>query len=323
MNGLSNRLVSIIIVAAGNKDYLKSLLDSILQQSYSEWEIIVIDNSLNPNFNQEINQDYPTIKLYTSPINLFYCQALNKGIEMAKGDFILCLNDDVILGQDFLREALRGFAVGVKVGMVSGKILRSDKTTIDSTGLFLTRWRTAKERGYGQKDTGQFERAGYIFGVNGAVAFYRRQMLEDVKLEMDYFDADYRMFYEDLDIAWRAQNLGWQAYYVPQAAAYHVRGGTARGKLGMDKPYARRYISDSLHLDLLKNRYLTIIKNEHGLRFFLYLPFMFLYDAFVWGYILSFHPRLIRDFFSHLEYFKSAWRKRRLIAAFSRRRMKI
>jgi len=42
---------------------------------------------------------------------------------------------------------------------------------IDSTGLFLTPWRTAKERGYGDKDRGQFGKEGYIFGVNGAVAF--------------------------------------------------------------------------------------------------------------------------------------------------------
>ncbi|MDP3732794.1 MAG: glycosyltransferase family 2 protein [Candidatus Omnitrophota bacterium] len=308
----SNKIVSVVIVTCGKKDYLKSCLNSLKSQTYSVFEIIVIDNSLNSNFSREINERYPDIKLYSSLKNLFYCEALNKGIKMSKGDFILCLNDDVILDKRFMEEALKGFSIDERIGMVSGKILRSDGKTIDSTGLFLSIWRTAKERGYGLRDIGRYEREEYIFGVNGAVAFYRREMLEDIKVGSDYFDRDYHFFYEDLDIAWRAQNFGWKAYYIPEAIAYHARGATVRKSLGIGKPYARKYLSSDLHSGLIKNRYLTLIKNESYLDFLLHLPFILSYDILVWIYILFFRPNLIPSFFLDLKYLKSAFKKRRL-----------
>ncbi len=155
MEGLSNKIVSVVVVTTGVKDYLWSLLDSIKKQTYTYLEVTVIDNSLNTNFSQEINKRYPEIKLYSSPKNLFYCEALNKGIELSMGDFILCLNDDVTLDRKFIEEALKGFEINERIGMVSGKILRSDRKTIDSRGLFLSLWRAAKERGYGLEDRGQ------------------------------------------------------------------------------------------------------------------------------------------------------------------------
>ncbi len=307
---MSNKLVSIVIVTCGIKNYLWPLLDSIKKQTYSDIEIIVIDNSLNSNLSREINECYPGIKLYSSPMNLFYCEALNIGIKMSRGDFILCLNDDVILDKRFIEKALEGFMVDKRVGMVSGKILRFDKITIDSTGLFLSLWRTARERGYSSKDIGQFEEEEYIFGVNGAVAFYRRQMLEGIKIDTDYFDRDYHFFYEDLDIAWRAQRFGWKGYYIPEAVAYHVRGGTARSVSGINKPYARRYLNTNLEIDLLKNRYLTIIKNESYLDFFLHLPAIAAYDFIVWAYILLFRLDIFKIFLLNLIYLKKALKKR-------------
>ena len=142
-----------------------------------------MDNALNQDFSQRLINTYPFIKLYASAKNLFYCQALNNGIEASKGDFVLCLNDDVILDKRFIEEALKGFIIDERIGMVSGKVLRSDGKTIDSTGLFLSIWRTAKERGYGLRDIGRYERKKYIFGVNGAVAFYRREMLEQIGIK--------------------------------------------------------------------------------------------------------------------------------------------
>lgn len=309
---MSSRLVSIIIVTTG-KHYINACLDSIKTQVYSEFEVLVIDNSLNLDFGRNLNIRYPFIKFYSSSKNLFYCQALNKGTEASKGDFILCLNDDVILDRKFIEEALRGFDINKRIGMVSGKILRCDGKIIDSTGLFLTTWRTAKERGYGYKDNGQFEKEGYVFGVNGAVAFYRKDMLDEIKINGEYFDSYFRIFYEDLDISWRAQNFGWKGYYIPTAVAYHIRGGTVRQGRGINRKYARRYLSNELHWDLLKNRYLTVIKNEKFLDFLGHLPFIVLYDLFLWIYVIIFKLRLFREFSIHVFTIKSAFQKRRLL----------
>lgn len=282
MDELSNKLVSAVIVTFGIKDYLGRCIDSLKAQSHREIEVVVIDNSQGQ--------------------NLFYCAGLNKGIRLSRGDFVLCLNDDVTLDSEFVREALRGFEVSHKIGMVSGKILRFDAKFIDSAGLFLTPWRAPRERGYGKKDKGQFDRAGYIFGVNGAAAFYRRKMLEEIRRGEDYFDSDYRFFYEDLDIAWRAQNAGWRAYYTPLAVAYHLRGGSLRPQGAGGRPCGRRYLSDDFHIDLIKNRYLTIIKNESRGNLLLCLPFIALYDFIIWSYIALFRLRLIKLFLKRIPF---------------------
>jgi len=291
-------MVSVVIVTIKAKDYIKSCLDSLLEQTHLPFEIMVMDNSSQPDFTRELNRLYPSVKIYSSTNNLFYTGALNKGIQLAQGEFILCLNDDVVLDKKFIQEALAGFSVKKKIGMVSGKILRGNRKTLDSTGLFLSVWRTAKERGYGQTDLGQFQKCGFIFGVNGSAAFYRREMLEAVKKKGDYFDADFRMFYEDLDISWRAQKCGWLAYYIPTALIYHVRGGSFRPDSGIGKAIARRYLSDQLHCDLIKNRYLTILKNETFFSFLLHFIPILIYDLCAWTYVICFRPKVIKLCFS-------------------------
>jgi len=286
-------LVSIIIVTIGSKDYLWHCLDSVKMQSYTNIETIVIDNSCCLNFSTKIAQSFNFAKFFPSVTNLYYSSSLNKGIALSKGEFTLCLNDDVILDKDFVKKAVNGFFLNKKIGLISGKILRSDGKTIDTTGLFLTCFRTAKERGYGSRDVGQFEKMGFIFGVNGAVAFYRKKMLEDIRDGYGYFDTRLRMFYEDVDVSWRANKKGWFGYYIPAAKAYHVRGGSLRPDCGIDKPFARGYLNDQLHYELVKNRYLVILKNETIFGFIFYLIPILIYDAITLAYILLFKPKMI------------------------------
>ncbi|MFA5199743.1 MAG: glycosyltransferase family 2 protein [Candidatus Omnitrophota bacterium] len=314
---MSNNLkvsVSVVIVTSGSKDYLWHCIDSIKAQNYPEIEVIVIDNSLDPNFPAKIRQSFPFISLYSNPQNLYYGVSLNKGIEISHSEFILCLNDDVVLDPDFIRQALKGFLLNDNIGMVSGKILRMDGLTLDSTGLFLSIWYSAEERGYGQIDTGKFEKSGFIFGVSGAAAFYRRKMLEDIKEGRYYFDPAFRMFYEDLDLSWRADNRGWKAYYIPGAKAFHVRGGSFRPDSGLGKPVARKYLNDELHSDLIKNRYLTILKNATFAGFFMHLGAIIPYDLCAWSYVFFFRPKVVKVFLRNLRSFP----KIRFLGRFSR-----
>lgn len=304
-------LVSIVILTCGKNNYCIDCLDAISKQTYHNLEVILIDNSLELGLPQKAKDAYPTLKTFVNPQNIFYCASMNKGIEMSKGDFILCLNDDVLLGPNFIKEALSGFTHSNNIGMVSGKILRSDGLTLDSTGLFLSLYRTVKERGYGKKDVKQFEKEGFIFGVCGAAAFYRKNMLEEIKESAGYFDPDFRIFYEDLDIAWRANKRGFKGYYVPTALAYHVRGGSLRKNSGLNKPLARAYLSDELHNDLIKNRYLTIIKNENLVSCLLHLLPICLYDVCSWLYVIFFRPKVIKMFILSLGCFPRAISKRR------------
>jgi GT2 family glycosyltransferase len=258
MKGKGKNLVTVVVVSAGKKKYLSKCLESLQNQSYPFLQIVVIDNSLDSQLAKKISDNFSGIEVYSSSINLFYAAALNKGIELSRGEFVLCLNDDIVLENNFIEEAIKGFWLNEDIGMVSGKILRGDKKTLDSTGLFLSIFRSAKERGYGRRDSGQFQKEGFVFGACGAAGFYRKKMLDEIKKGEEFFDSNLVIFYEDLDLAWRANRFGWKGYYLPKAIAYHIRGGSFRPDSGLNKPFARRYLSDRFHAILIRNRYLVI-----------------------------------------------------------------
>ena len=117
-----------------------------------------------------------------------------------------------------------------------------------------------------------------------------------------------------MDISWRAARRGWTGYYVPAALAYHVRGGTVRQGRGIDKPYARRYLAAPLHADLIKNRYLTMIRNESLPDFLLHLPGIALYECISWLYILCGNRPAVGEFFLQIRHIRDAFRKRLLRA---------
>ncbi len=287
-----NDLVSIVIPTCGKNEYYLACLESIKRQTHQALEVFLVNNASDQALAQKARGAYPPLCVYQPPNNLYYCDSMNKGIELSRGDFVLCLNDDVTLDACFIEKSLKGFKKAGRVGMVSGKILRQDRQTIDSAGLFLTAYRTAKERGYGTPDRGQFEKEEFVFGVSGAAAFYRREMLDDIRLSSGWFDPGFRIFYEDLDMAWRANRRGWKAYYIPGALAYHVRGGSVRKGDGAGKSFARQYLSDELQVDLIKNRYLMMLRNETAMSFLGCLIPIGLHDICAWGYVLLFRRQM-------------------------------
>jgi GT2 family glycosyltransferase len=307
---MCNNPVSVIVPTCGRDAHFIPCLESLCRQICPPAEIILVNNSPDGALEQKAREICPRIKIIAPDRNLYYGESLNRGIAMSTGDFVLCLNDDTTLDKDYIREALKGFHADETVGMVSGKILRPDRKTVDTTGLFLSVWRTARERGYGRPDRGQFEREGFIFGVGGAAAFYRRKMLDEIKEGVHFFDPFFRMFYEDLDLSWRAHHRGWKAYYIPTAIACHVRGGSVRSGSGQGKALARRYLSDEFHSDLIKNRYRAISKNETFGSFCLHLVPIALYDLCAWLYVLFFRPKVIKIFFSNSNGLSGTDRKR-------------
>ncbi len=108
------------------------------------------------------------------------------------------------------------------------------------------------DRGWHQLDDGAYDRAEYVFGACAAAALYRRQMIDDVSIDGDFFDPDFFAYREDADVAWRAQLLGWRCIYAPAAVGWHVRSVV---------PGKRRSITPSINMHSVKNRFLMRIKN--------------------------------------------------------------
>ncbi len=290
-----NELISIVILNRNKKDVLKNCLDSVLAQTYVKKEIIVVDNASDDGSIQMLEKYSTRLKVIMNTKNNMVAEAYNQGIEIATGSLVLCMNNDVFLEKDYLHNAVLAFGIESRIGAVSGKILNQKTKKIDSTGQFLGWSRRAKERGYGKHDRNQYLK-GYIWGVSGACLLMRREMLNEIKLDNDYFDSKYLAYLEDLDLNWRANNYAWKSYYMPEAIAYHNRGTS-----GWEHSFKLGYLNLNLNfkIQFFKNRYSTILKNDRLINYIRFLPFIILYDLYLLICLLSFKQnsilKLIQD----------------------------
>ncbi|GAK51604.1 glycosyl transferase [Candidatus Moduliflexus flocculans] len=314
-------MISIVVINWNGKKFLRECLESLRIQTCQDVEIIAIDNASTDGSQEWLRQE-PLDRLFLNAENLGYCGGANQGIAHARGEFILIINPDVILEADFLGRLSACAEQHSEVGIFSGKLLRFDRKTLDSTGQFLRKNLTPFERGYDEEDRGQYEQAGYVFSSCGAVALYRRAMLEQIRLDSGYFDADYFAFYEDLDIGWRAQLFGWKAYYLPEAVAYHFRGGglseQSRPLSWFERiPWIPRVSFTQkpyfIQRHIIKNRYLTMLKNASWRVLFAGLPQILRLECLILGYMLFVRPSLFRAFWEVIQLLPGTWRKRRHI----------
>ena len=317
-------MISLVLLNWNGKRFLADCLRSIAEQTHQPEEVLVIDNASTDGSQEWLLQEQPryNYQLRLNTCNLGYCGGANMGIRQTSGKYLVVLNPDVILDVTFLERLLAVAEQNDRVGMLSGKLLRFDRQTIDSTGQFLRRNLSPLERGYGDPDCGQYEQPGLIFSVCGAVAWYRRAMLEDIQLHGDYFDESYFAFYEDLDLGWRAQLLGWKAYYVPSAIAYHYRGGGLseqnRKKQWFERlPYfpSASFVEkpEGIQRHIMLNRYFTLFKNASWLEILWGFPAIFHYELLIWGYACCVRPSLLRTMRDLIRMFPEIRQKRREI----------
>ena len=274
-DGAKVTTVSTIVVSWNSARFLPACLASLAAQRGVAMEVVVVDNGSTDGSAGLARASGPPVKVLELGENRGFCAANNAGLAVSTGAFVLFLNADAVLSDDFFEQALPAFARDPRVGMTAGKLLRFDRRTIDSAGQFLTRSRRVVERGYDKPDGPGMDEEGYVFSVCGAAMLCRREMIEDVSVDGEFFDESYFAFSEDIDVGWRASLAGWRTWYAPRAVAFHYRGGTeeagrARGLAVpalLRRPRALRY-------HIIKNRWMTLLKNDAPLSFLRDLPFI-------------------------------------------------
>ena len=273
-------LVTIGIVTWNNEQDLPECLAGVAAQDYPELEIVAVDNASLDGSMPLLRKAVPQPQIIANGKNLGYGAAHNQAIRSARGEFYLPLNPDVRLEPGFvghLVEALNGRAA---CGSAVGKILQATDESppvLDSAGLCIDRRRHQYLRGYSEQDRGQYDRSEEVFGADGAAPLHRIAMLEDVQILGECFDDQYFLYMEDVDLAWRSRLLGWGCWYEPGARARHKR---------TFKPGNRRSMPVELRRLAVKNRYLTILKNESRQCWRRDWWRILLYDFMIWGYIL-------------------------------------
>lgn len=306
-----NPLVSVTIVTYHSGRYIGRCLESILAQDYQPLEIIVVDNSSRDDTAEILSKYAGRIRLLWNERNAGFSAAQNQAIRMARGRWVLALNPDVILCRDFLSRLMEAGQADPSAGTVCGRLLVLPATLeiparpqIDSAGLYFTPTLRHFDRGSRQADNGEYNRPEYVFGATAAAALYRREMIEDISPEGEFFDEDFFVYREDADVSWRAQLLGWKCRYVPEARGYHARTAL---------PENRASLPPEINMHSVKNRFLMRIKNiTAGLYLRYFLPIT-ARDLCVLGYCLLVERSSLEAFRLVARNWRRALAKRRWI----------
>jgi GT2 family glycosyltransferase len=307
--------VAIVIVAWNSASFLPGCLDSLRGLRRPAQELVVVDSGSVDGTADLVRRDYPEAGLIERDENVGFCRGNNLGIRATSSPYVLALNPDTELEPEFLERLLPAFE-DPRVGIATGKLLRFDRLTLDSAGQRLSRARRPKDRGYGRPDRGQFDRDEEVFGACGAAALYRRTMLDSIADPgPSYFDERFFAFGEDLDLAWRAQRCGWSTAYRHRAVGYHARGGSATRAPRLRRRIAMLGRSPEIRFHAVKNRYLTILRNDSVAGYLRNLPFIWSRDLATLALLLVTSPGVLVRIWRQRALFRDALRRRRLDAA--------
>ena len=241
-------LVSIISVNYDHPDVTCQLLSSLRQITYPCIEIIIVDNA-SPNDDPSIiPRSFPEVHFIRSKENLGFAGGNNLGIRMAKGKYVLFLNNDTEVDRGFLEPLVKKFETDVKTGAASPKIkFFHTPDTLQFTGLSALNPYTIRNRGYGYgvKDTGQFDKDTLTNFVHGAAMMVPMEVIHKVGLMAE----SYFLYYEELDWATRIRNAGYDLWYIHDSIVLH-KESVSTGKLSPLKTY---YMNRSRLLYLRRN----------------------------------------------------------------------
>ncbi|GBE20401.1 poly-beta-1,6-N-acetyl-D-glucosamine synthase [archaeon BMS3Abin17] len=211
--------VSILIINYNGGDKVIRCLNSVMKLDYPSYEIIVIDNGSSDGSQEKIKKEFSQIKLVENKENLGSVGAHNQGFKLAKGDFILGLDDDAVASPSLLKNLVKVALSNNKIGIVVPKIYYYSKPNIfNSTGFFLNPITgKMKDLGIGKEDKGQLDFQREIDYVPSSIILIKKEALKTA----GGMNEDYFVYYEDSDWCLRVRNAGYKIVYTPNTKAWH------------------------------------------------------------------------------------------------------
>ena len=273
--------ISVLIVTWNADKFIKACLDSVFSQLEKDLEVIVYDNGSTDETLNILNAYGQNLELIKGGENKGFCYANNQALKKATGEFILTLNSDVVLNPGYINHLKEFLKKNEVVGLAQGKCLRMDKKTIDCVGIRISPAIRFYNIGEGELDSAKFAQVRKIFGPCAAAAMYRRKMVEQIKVNGEFFDNKFFFLVEDFDVAWRAARRNWQAYYVPDAVCCHFRDSSNHHSK------FRQYLS-------FRNRFFLLLKNAGPGVFLRWVIFSLVYDLPRLAWLLVSNPYALR-----------------------------
>jgi len=229
--------LSVVIVTWNARKYMPDCLKSIQQQDTHalSMEIVVVDNASSDSTAELIHQNFPTVKLVQSEVNLGFARANNVGISHTTGKYLFLINPDVIVLPGCLKHIIDALEAEPSVGLIGPRMLGPDKTVRRSTMRFPTPWnsfcralaldslfkRSKLFGGFLMTDFNH-NRTADVDILNGWFWAVKREALDRV----GGLDDHLFMYGDDLDWSYRFHRAGYRNVYCATAEAIHFGGGT-------------------------------------------------------------------------------------------------
>ena len=212
---MSTPLVSIIIVNYNGLELLKKCLSSLLEIQFFDHEIILVDNNSNDDTVNHVTKHFPEIILIKLDENKGFAEPNNIASKIAKGKYLLFLNNDTIVTKSFLTELIESMNKDRQIGICQSMLLKQDET-VDSSGDFIDELGIV----YNSKTRVKMDRE--ISSARGACMLIRKDVFD----ELEGFDEEFFVSFEDVDLGWRAWIKGYKVVLSPKSIVYHLGGQT-------------------------------------------------------------------------------------------------
>lgn len=208
--------VSAVIPTWNRADLLEAILTNVRSQTRKPDQIIVVDNG-SQDATRDVARD-ARVDLLAFAENRGFAYAVNEGIRSATGDWVLILNNDVVLQPDWLERILAS-AERENAHFAVGKLLRPGGTPeIDGTWDLVSRAAYAWRCGYGKQDSEIWSTPRRVFFAPMTAALFRREVFDRIGLLETRFES----YYEDVDFGVRCALAGLEGIYEPTAVALHL-----------------------------------------------------------------------------------------------------
>lgn len=262
-------LVTVVIPNYNGMKYLKDCLDSLLLQTYSDLELVVVDDASSDGSAEFIHKEYPAVTLIRRKANGGFAISVNDGIRYSlekNAEYVILLNNDTKVKEDFAECLIGAIEKYPDAFAVQAKLLSlKEPDVIDDAGNFYTMPGWAYARGKG-KPADKYNKPCRVFSACAGAAIYRSAVFEKIGL----FDEQHFAYLEDVDIGYRASVYGYRNYYEPSALVYHAGSGTS----------GSRYNEFKIRLSA-RNNVLLIYKNQPLLLWVLHFP------ALLFGFLVK------------------------------------
>ena len=254
-------LISIIALNWNTTAITCDFLHSIRERNtYQNIEVIVADNGSTEDPTAAFQAVYPAVRVVLNGKNLGFAAGNNRGIAVARGEYLFIVNNDTEFTPGLLEGLLEIYANYPDAGMVSPKFhYFFQKGTIEYAGYEQVNVLTGRNGMIGckEKDEGQYDEIRETHYVHGGAMMVPRKVIAEVgPMPENFF-----LYYEEFDWSEHIKRAGYKIYYQPKSLIYHKESMTA----GKSSPLKTFYLT--------RNRILFMRRNSPRLAFLIFASY--------------------------------------------------